>query len=273
MMRNVIIGFLLFFLLAGCKGRESTVPSPAGVSSPAEVSSPAVEPDNAPHQATKAPRRYMAYEHSVSLHVENDKVAPLQKSVEAACQQAVADECVILQSNFYVGEERSADIKLRAKPEGIKKIISTLITQGNVTRQSVTAEDLAEPIEDSAKRLKILKDNRSQLETLRGKAGGDVESLIKISKELAEVQGSIEALSGEQAQLYRRVQTELLDISISSQTEDSFWGPVGNALAHFTRNLADGISITINALSYLLPSAMLFTALWLGIRKLRARKK
>jgi hypothetical protein len=132
----------------------------------------------------------------------------------------------------------------------------------------MTAEDLAKPIADSKKKLEMLNDYRSKLESLRTRASTDVDALIKVNKELAEVQSAIEAETGTDSELMQRVDTELLNISISSQAQRAFWRPISDAFTDFKSNLSDGISSVVTALAYLLPWGLTLLILGLAGRKL-----
>ena len=67
-----------------------------------------------------------------------------------------------------------------------------------VIEQSTTAEDLAGPIADSSKQLNLLRDYQFQLESIRGRVTSDIDSRIKINKELSQVQtqGLSSAITG-----------------------------------------------------------------------------
>ncbi|WP_088966757.1 DUF4349 domain-containing protein [Vogesella sp. LIG4] len=160
-----------------------------------------------------------------------------------------------------------------ARPPGIRSIVAALGKQATVTNQSTSAEDLAQPIADAGKKLAMLRDYRARLEALRERAGSDVDALIKVNRELAQVQSELESSAGEQAYLLQRVQTELLTVSIGSQEHQAFWKPVSQALAEFGDNLSRGIATAITATAFLLPWGVLLLALlWLG-RKLRLRPR
>ena len=79
---------------------------------------------------------------------------------------------------------------------------------GTIIDQTTSAEDLAGPIADTSKQRELLLDYRQRLEGLRERAKTDIDALIKVTKELAQVQNEIEALNGKFAQLKQRVDTE-----------------------------------------------------------------
>jgi hypothetical protein len=257
-MRNVLLAVLLSIALVGCDKR------------PESVSSASAQMDT----RAAAPRQYMAYQHSISLDVDEARVVTIYNTAIAACQQAVAEQCAILDSQVTTGQNVYATIKMRAKPEGIKRIIASLSSLGTVIQQSMTAEDLAKPIEDSKKKLEMLDDYRSKLESLRTRASTDVDALIKVNKELAEVQSAIEAETGTDSDLMQRVDTEVLNVSIASQTQRAFWRPISDAFTDFKSNLSDGISGVVTALAYIFPWGLTLLVLgWAGRKLWSALKR
>lgn len=212
-------------------------------------------------------RAFLAYEHALSMDVEEQQVAAIFEAGQAACREATQALCTVLESRLSSGRTATAFLKFRAKPEGIKKIIAALSQQGTVTEQSTTAEDLASPIADAAKKLAMLKDYRTNLEALRGQASRDVDALIKVSRELAQVQSELEAAQGSHAYLMQRVETEVLKVSVRSVQRQAFWKPIGLALSDFAGNLSQGISSAITGIAYLIPWAIvLLVGVWGGRR-------
>lgn len=263
-MRHLFVALFLIVALGAC-GNKNEPHMGGNVSAAAAV-------DLARNsEPASNPGRYLAYEHQIQLEVEEGKIAEVHQQALAACSAAVAEQCVILESHLNTARNTFARIRLRAKPAGIKQLMASLSAQGKVSSQSVTAEDLAGPIEDSAKKLAMLSDYRSKLEVLRNKASGDIDAMISVNKELAQTQAEIETISGQRAHNLLRVNTEILNISISANSKLSPWRPVGQALADFGDDLAKGTSNAITAIAYLIPwsIAFLFFA-WLA-RKLWRR--
>jgi hypothetical protein len=238
------------------------------------LAAPAMAPP-AP-RAQESGRRTLAYEHTIDIETDADKVVPAFSAAQASCKESVAAECVVLEAKIDTGEFPYAHLRFRAKPEGIRKIDASLSAQGDVTDRATTAEDLARPLEDTARRLDMLQDYRQRLEALRGKASSDIEPLIKVNKELAQVQSDIEALTGERARLTQRVETEILTVSISSDRRRALWTPMRVALSEFGSNLSAGIASVVTAMAYILPWSLVllgFTGLarglWLRWRRRR----
>jgi len=257
-MRHILIALILLAALAGCSKQQPGLAEAPMLSRSAAADSPA---------------RYMAYEHAVQLDVEESRIGEVHRAVQEACIAAQAEQCVVLESRLTTGERKFAELRMRARPDGIRKLLAMLGEQGKIASQSVTAEDLAEPIEDSGKKLAMLNDYRSKLEALRNRASGDIDAMIKVNKELAETQSAIEEISGERAHNLQRVNTEILGVTIAALESKSPWHPVGEALGHFDEALAQAVSGAITAMAYLIPwSLVLLLFVWLG-RKLWRRRK
>jgi len=253
-MRLPLLACLICVAVAGCAQRDESTLSAAPVTE-------------------RANGQYLAYEHSVDLDVDEKRVAAAHEAAVKACSAAAAEQCVLLESHLSAGSTASARLKFRAKAAGIKKIVGQLTTHGEVIRQSVTAEDLAAPIADSAKKLALLSDYRSKLEGLRANASQNIDALIKVNQELAQVQSEIESLSGERAHLVQRVETEILNVAIFPTYRHSFWRPIGEALGQFGDDLSRGIASAIGGLAYLIPWSIALALLWWSVRKTRAWRK
>jgi hypothetical protein len=257
-MKRSLLALLILIAMAGCAKKDES-----GALAPAQ--SMAKSSDNA--------SRYLAYQHSLRIDTEEHKVSAIFEAAQATCREASSDLCTVLESRINTGREASASLKFRAKPSGIRKLIAALSKQAEVTDQSTTAEDLANPIEDSAKKLAMLNDYRSKLEALRDRANSNVDALIKVNRELSQVQSELEAIAGKQAQLMQRVETEILSVSIRSVQNRSFWRPISLAIADFGANLSQGVSIAITGIAYLIPWAFfLLLATWVSRRLWRRWK-
>jgi len=255
-----LAGASLLIVVAGCSSHDASVPQ-----------APVAQ------QPGAGAVRHLAYEHAIDIETAPERVAAVRAAGLNACRAAGA-ACTLLASRIDSEPEASATLKFRARPDVIPTLIAALGRQGELARQSTQVEDLSGPIADSARQLAMLDDYRSRLEALRSRAGTDIDALIKVNHELADVQASIEAADGKRALLAQRVDTEILDVAIRTGRQRPFWTPVRRALADFGGNLAQGISIAIAGLAYLLPwLCMLALAGWaargLWRRRRSARQK
>ena len=251
-MRSCLMALLALYVLSGCSKMEAT----------SVITSP-----------TQNTNRTLAYAHSIQIEAEEKRVATIHAAALKACVEAVAEQCLIIESRLNTGRSSSAELKFRARPAGVQKIIAAINIKGEIINQTTTAEDLARPIEDTSKKLAMLQDYLSRLEALRSRASSDIDALIKISSELAKVQSEIEVLTGEKSYLVRRLETETLSISVSARHSKSFSTPISSALSNFLGNLSEGLSGAITAIAYLVPwSLALLVFAWAG-RKVWQRWK
>lgn len=262
-MNRLLIAFLIL-VITGC--------SPNGGSAPAFVAAKDRAPAT-PENTADAPRRMLAYEHTIEIDTSEDKVAATHQAALTACREASAELCEVLDSRINAGRQGSATLRVRAKPNGIQKLIASMSKQGEITSQSTYAQDLAGPIIEGEKKLAMLTTYRAELEALRKRPGNDADALIKLTRELAQVQSELESVNGKQADLMRRVETEILTINIQSEHSKSFWKPISLALSDFGRSLSSGISSAITGVAYLLPwSIVIGLVLWIGRKAWRRRQ-
>ncbi len=237
MLRGLLL--LLLLTLTGCAPQEASVgAAPAAATARAEGQS----------------SRFMAYEHFVSVEAEEARISEIFEAVRAACYEVAEERCVLLESRLDSGTQATASLRLRASAAGVQRILELLARVGEVSRQSTVAEDLAAPIADAEKKLAMLKDYRAKLQGLLGRASQDVDALIKVNRELAQVQSEIEALAGEHAHLMQRVETEVLTISLGTGSKRALWRPVSKAISDFGGNVAEGLAVTVTVSAYLLPA-------------------
>ena len=256
-MRSLVFLLAAALALGGCSHKSEL---------PGTGAAPTAESKSARHGL-------LAYEHNIRLEVEDAQVVPLQESAIAACRDDAANDCALLESSVNTGRNTSAFLKLRAKPDGIRKLVALLGAGGTIVNKSVRAEDLAAPIGDVEKKLAQLTDYRDRLLALAHRGSNDVDALVKLNREIAQVQSDIEAVESSKATLVRRVDTELLSVSIDSLQTTAFWSPITAALRDFGGDLSRGTAGAITAVAYLAPWLLILLPLVWGVRRLWRRKK
>jgi len=247
--------------LAGCGSKSE----PGGQASVARL------------QGKEQGAQFLAYEHAVGVDTGEAQVQPLYEKVVAACKADTVNGCMLLDSSLDSGRYMQARISLRARPAGVRKIVGLVAAAGELTSQGTKAQDLGRPVMDSRKRLEMLKQYQAQLQELEKRSGNNVDALIKVTKELATVQTELEEATAANALLMQRIDTDLLNVSISAQGKRSFWSPVKRSLDNFTDNLSEGTANAITALAFILPWLLAFAILYplgrKGWRRLRAPRK
>ncbi|MBY0445806.1 MAG: DUF4349 domain-containing protein, partial [Burkholderiales bacterium] len=252
-MKFFLCVWLVSVFVCGCS-RSTSIESKARVSANPPV--------------TGKPRHQLAYEHSIELILEEEKIAVAFEHALATCRTTPNDGCTIMESKINSSSTVQARLKFRVVTSQVQNIIAALNQTGKLLSQSTTAEDLSGPIADTEKKLAMLRDYRGKLELLNKKTDANIEVLMKISQELARVQGEIEELSGRSEQLQERTTTEVIQVALGSTEGSVFWKPIAQSGSNFGRNLAESIAAAISALAYLLPWIVMLIMLFWGLRKM-----
>lgn len=262
MLRLRFIALLSLFLLNAC----SPAPMEAQTTDAAYQPPGAATPSATAKSASNA---YLAYEHNVVINTEYEKGKTLLQSITHNCQQN--PECAILKAEQYRAGHNIGSITLRAPAVTVSEILASLEKGGEVAQMSSHAEDLSGAIVDNKQRLEQLMRYREKLEHLQSKANNDINALIQLNRELAEVQVNIEDLTGKSSYLIQRVKTELLTININQAYEyqkPSVWSPITSALDDFVDTLTTSLGVFITFIAVLLPWSLLIILFIWGVRKL-----
>jgi hypothetical protein len=223
--------------------------------------------------ARSSAAKLLAYEHKIRVEVGEKKLQESFERVISTCRNASSESCDILESRIETGRFPSASLKFRAGAIGIQKLIAAIASQGEVIDQTTAAEDLSGPIADNEKKLAMLIDYRAKLEALGKRATADFDALVKINKELSQTQSEIEALNGSQAQLNKRVKTELLSVSIRERQFSDHWRPIREATSGFASSFSSGVASAITGAAYLLPWIAMLSLFGWGLRALWRKRK
>lgn len=238
----------------------------------------------APAVAEVAQRRdSLAYEHSVSIELDKKLIPTRLREIESACAASQPVECTVLDVSMHSQKDVfSGSIRMRIAPRGVDSTIQAASQGGKLTERSTRAEDLAQPIADTQRKLTLLTTHRDRLAEIMKNKDLKIEQLITVSKELATVQTQIDALSTEQAQLRRRVDTDLLTIDLSPPNEVYLaqQTPILDALKSFGSNFREALGDVIRIIAVILPwlvivlpGLFLLRWFWSWIRRRLARRK
>ncbi|WP_288378062.1 DUF4349 domain-containing protein [uncultured Massilia sp.] len=215
----------------------------------------------------------VAYEHAVEQEVPIGQVRQVAEAVQKACTALPQRGCTLLETTILAGEAADATIRMRVVPDGVNGVLRALDGRGKMVRQSTKGEDLAEPIGDAERKLGMLTTYRDRLQALAGGRGLDPDALIKLHRELAEVQSEIEKADTARAQLHRRVDTELLTVNLHEHAKAARRGNVKRALEDFGDDLLQGVAMLITFVASALPFAATGTLGYLAWRRVRARRR
>lgn len=274
-------------LLAGCQDAprqhleesvdmalmEPAPPASAAASAPSSAAAPIVAPS-------------IAYAYRFGLELPADAVPTVMGRHEQACIAAGPAACQVIGSNSSrVGRDSvQASLEMRATPAYVARFRAALDGEakgagGRVAQQAVESEDLTRQLVDTEARMRAMETLRDRLQQLLATRSGTLEQLLQVERELARVQGELDATRSALAAMRTRVQTSRLDVTYSAAGQlapDSAARPVVDALNSasyaFMTSLGMLILFIASVLPVLLVGAPLIWLLWRWRRSLRARK-
>lgn len=273
-------------LLAGCQDTsrqhlEESVdmalmepaPPAGAASTPGSAATPVVAPS-------------IAYAYRFGLELPAEAVPTVMGRHEQACIAAGPSVCqVIGASSSRMGRDSvEARLEMRAAPAYVGRFRAALDGEargagGRVSQQAVESEDLTRQLVDTEARMRAMETLRDRLQQLLATRSGTLEQLLQVERELARVQGELDATRSALAVMRTRVQTSRLDVTYSAAgrlAPDSAARPVVDALNSasyaFMTSLGMLILFIASVLPVLMVGAPLIWLLWRWRRRVRGRK-
>ena len=288
MRRELIWAAATCALLAGCQDAsrqqadesvDMALMEPAPpASAAATASSSAVAPIVAPS---------IAYAYRFGLELPADAVPTVMGRHEQACIAAGPSACQVIgsTSNRVGRDSVQASLEMRATSAYVARFRAALDGEardsgGRVAQQAVESEDLTRQLVDTEARMRAMETLRDRLQQLLATRSGTLEQLLQVERELARVQGELDATRSALAVMRTRVQTSKLDVTYSAAGQlapDSALRPVTDALGQAAYLFMSTLGALIMLLAGALPLLLVIAPLtWLGWRwrqKRAARKK
>jgi hypothetical protein len=234
----------------------------------------------------------LAYTHSVGLEITGGAITAHFDAARDSCLNSPTLHCILLRADFStVPSENSplrhqGNLALRLPHEQIANFAASL-TQPlkgeaaglvRVTRQSMTAEDLSQPIVDIGQRVAQLQSYLASLKALGDRLTIGVGDLVKIAAETARTQSEIEAAQAAQRNLARQVNTEELDVSFEEPAPvPPPTDPIAQSWAGlsetFNHNVAMALDTAVGVTPWMPLAALGLFVLWLGRLVLFGRRR
>ncbi|MBX7248140.1 MAG: DUF4349 domain-containing protein [Caulobacteraceae bacterium] len=294
-MQRFLITLAAVSLLGACSNAAPSSEATAGAPAPAAETAMAPARDAAPPSSAapsdaSAPAQpavsvpMLAYDYSMGVEAPLNRLAGLVDSHEKACADAGPAVCQVIGANTASdGPDGAthASLVIRAQPAWLKAFRARIqkdvgAAGGKLANTSVQAEDLTRAIVDTEAALRAKTTLRSRLEQLLATRNGSLSDLLETERELARVQGEIDATQSELAVMRTRIATSKLTVNYYSPgalAPDSAMRPLDKALHDVSKTVAGGFAAIIYILAALFPFAVVFGPLvWLLARWLRKRK-
>lgn len=284
-MRSMLIVLVAALVLASCSKAEYSEAEVTSAEAPAAApAADAAGPGRGPATAIPTPSpALIAYEYAYTLGAPQAQVRGLIARHEAACRSAGALACQVTGSrmNTEGGRRLEATLELRATPDWVARFRSGLAadvekSDGRILTSGVESEDLSRTIIDTGARVRALTALRDRLQALIASRPGKLGELLEIERELARVQGEIDASQSHLAHAQGRVATSKIILTYESRDAldgRGLWSPIGDALGDFLELVVGVVAFLIRALAVVLPVAFLAGfGLWLARARLSRAK-
>jgi hypothetical protein len=225
--------------------------------------------------------RLIAYRYDYALETPDGATGPLIEAHENACMQAGQTACQIVSANIRENNEGLiyGTLTLRASPQWVADFRAGLEGEldgagGRILNANQNAEDLSAPIYDLEARLTAQRTLRTRLTALLERENAAIEDLVSVERELARVQGEIEAAEARLRVMLGRVRMSSLTINYATRAEAVRPGalsPLGEAFGDLLENFARGLAAVITFLAFALPwMIVILPVFWLLGRWLRS---
>lgn len=219
----------------------------------------------------------IAYVYRYGLELPVDRAPALMSRHEQACAAAGPAVCQVIgsESNRYGRDQLTAQLEIRAAPGFITTFRARLAGDaeaagGRVAMAATDSEDLTRALVDTKARLRALTTLRDRLEQLLATRSAPLEQLLATERELARVQGELDASRSTLEVMRTRVATSRLIISYTAEGQlapDSAFRPVTDALDSALAVFMSVVGALILFLAGVLPLLILIVPLaWLGLR-------
>lgn len=270
--------FILALFVAGCGKSQEGPPAQALAYAPAADAATAETGSSTQPRVPSGPPM-LAYAYTYGVSVPPKHVRRLVATHETACAAAGQTQCQVVASSVSErGEDQvEGDLVLRATPSWLRQFRERLASQakeadGRIYRAEVTSEDLSRDIVDTEAALRAKITLRDRLQALLASRPGKLADLIEVERELARVQGEIDATQSQLAVMRSRVAMSTVTLhyrSASVLAPQGVWSPLHEAFGDVLGIIALNIAVMVRVTASILPWALLVAGLlWLFRKRL-----
>lgn len=253
---------------------EAALAPPAGAGL---AKAPASAPARTSPAAVAGPMLAYSYRYGVSAPAR--AVRGLLARHEAACAGAGPTHCQVIASSVSeAGEDRvSASLSFRAAPDWLGKFRAGLAGQakavgGKVVNATVTSDDLSRQIVDTEATLRAKAALRDRLQAMLGSRPGKLSDLLDVERELARVQGEIDAAQSELEMMRARVAMSEVTLSYESEgvlAPQGVFAPLARATSEFVGIIALGLAAMVRLVAWIMPWLVVIgTPAWIFRKRL-----
>ncbi|WP_296228655.1 hypothetical protein [Ralstonia sp. UBA689] len=143
-----------------------------------------------PKRTEGAKRRFLAYEHLVSLEVDTEQRERLYRDLQDARVKQATWPCTVMDASIHLERDErggTAHLNLRASPKGVRVMRKRLTDSGDVVSQGTHVDDLGQPIDEVGKRLEMRQNYRTSLLELEAATGRNAHLMDRVNREVLSI--------------------------------------------------------------------------------------
>jgi hypothetical protein len=259
---------------AAAASDAAVAPGAAAMAPPAPTNPPPVANPGAPQ---------LAYTYDYTFALPSDQIERTLNRDQQACAAAGPAMCQLVGSSLSRanGGVATAHLELQAAPAWIARFRAGAEAEakaagGRIESAEVQSEDLSRSIVDTEATVRAKTTLRDRLQQLLAERPGKLSDMLDVERELARVQGELDATQSELAVMRARVATSKLTITYDASgvsAPNGPWLPLHEAANDFFGHVVMVLAVLLNIVSVVLPLGLVIGPLvWLLIRYLRRRK-
>lgn len=281
-MKRFVFLMLAAMALAGCNK-----PSNASYADKAVTVGLTAPPKNDPKSPSATPMvsvAMLAYTYSYDLIAPAKALPDLLAQDQKACADAGPQTCQVVGSSMTQGDgdHVSAKLTIQATPNWLAGFRGRLAGEvkavgGRLANSTVESEDLTRQIVDTEAAVRSRTVLRDRLQAILATRPGKLSDLLDVEKELARVQGELDATQSELAVMRARVATSTLTLNYNSSASllgpRGAWAPLAEALRGSAGALATTLGLMVTLVVVLAPWAAAAGIAFLIARRFWPRKQ
>lgn len=260
---------------------EADAPAAAGEAASRAAPAPQATEGSETAAAEQPTTPLLAYAYAYTLELPAAQVSPVMTAHQRACVEAGPAVCQVVGASVTrPSEDRVfARLQLRARPDWLDRFHQGLAGDaeaagGDISDSRIETEDLSRAIIDTEAHLSAKTTLRDRLQAILASRPGDLQQVLEVERELARVQGEIDAARSNLEAMRTRVRTSRLTLDYRSQgvlaPDDAAWplkSALENALSVFFGAVGALVLFVAGALPFVLVIAPL---VWWWLRRRRA---
>lgn len=270
-------------LVAGCSpGEDQSQPSTETSSEVAQDAAPPRARSKGGADPVKISIPQLAYSYKLTYLLPGDRVAAVQDSHRALCEQMGPARCQLLSLERGMGEDvhsqasmrlRVASGEARAFTDSMGKAVAN--AGGRNTVSNISTEEVSKAIVDTRARIAQRELLVARLTDLLRKRTGTVAELVEAERSVSQAQEELDQARGWLTELQGRVSMADFEIQYgaiaASASPESVGGQLGDATLGSATSFMITVRMLLTMLIYLAPWALLAGLGWYAIGRFRRR--